>query len=433
MPLSEQELARLAGRSLPVSGRARWNIALSIPSLAKMRAGSMRLTATSNLQGMAVQLPMSLAKPPGSKRDIKVSWVPGATRGIDILYGGMALKSDPSGKLLTGTLNADDLKGSLRYPLTGGPLVMDLDRLAVEFELDEQGGVQSKSRLKPFDIPPLQITAKQFLINGGNFGKMSLRTAHTKQGHELVEFKTRGKLAVFAATGTWRKNGTSDLNGILSSQQLGATLKKLDITDQLVKAKGNIEATLDWQGGLLDFSMNRARGTVLINTSEGRFTSANPGFGRLLGLVNVAALKRRLKLDFSDLTREGFAFDEISGRIQLAAGEATLKQVTIKAPSADITVNGSVDLHTRALDQNITVLPDIHGALPLAATAAGGPAAGAAALVIGKIAGKKIDRIGRLRYRVTGTWDNPVIKRIGGRTAVEQDAGDIDDPLADFQ
>lgn len=433
MPLSASELTKLAGRALPVTGKSRWNIVLSIPSLKRLGAGNMRMTATSNLQGMGVQLPLSFTKDAKSKRAIKVAWQPGGTRGLEIAYGGLTLKSDARGKLLTGTLDADDLKGSLRYPLTGGPLVMDLERLAVNLELDANSATNAKSRLEPYDIPPLQITAKQFLINGGNFGRMTLKTAHTKKGHELVELKTRGKLAVFAATGTWNKSGRSQLNGILSSQQLGATLKKLDVTDQLIKAKGSIEATLEWKGGLLDFSMDKAVGTVVIHTSDGRFASANPGFGRLLGLVNVAALKRRLKLDFSDFAREGFAFDTINGRIKLADGKATLKPVTIKAPSADITVIGTIDLTTQGLDQQITVLPDIHGALPLAATAAGGPAAGAAALVIGKLAGKKIDRIGRIKYKVTGTWDKPDIARIGGRTAAEQESIDVDDPLADFQ
>ncbi|MDX1345375.1 MAG: AsmA-like C-terminal region-containing protein, partial [Sedimenticolaceae bacterium] len=77
--------------------------------------------------------------------------------------------------------------------------------------------------------------------------------------------------------------------------------------------------------------------------------------------------------------------------------------------------------------------PDLHGALPLAATAAGGPAAGAAALVIGTIAGKQLDRIAEVRYSVTGTWEDPVIARIRQPGAADDADDDRYDPLSDFQ
>ena len=63
-----------------------------------------------------------------------------------------------------------------------------------------------------------------------------------------------------------------------------------------------------------------------------------------------------------------------------------------------------------------------------AATAAGGPGAGVAALLIGKIAGKKIDKIAETRYRVTGTLDAPNIERIGREASEEEQDDDFRDP-----
>ena len=122
----------------------------------------------------------------------------------------------------------------------------------------------------------------------------------------------------------------------------------------------------------------------------------------------------------------------MNGTLELAEGVASTDDLTIKAPSADIFITGEIDLGTRKVNQQISVVPDIHGALPLAATAAGGPVAGAAALVIGKIAGKQIDRIVEMRYSVTGTWEDPVIERIR-QPGVDEENGDPDDPLSDFQ
>jgi uncharacterized protein YhdP len=200
----------------------------------------------------------------------------------------------------------------------------------------------------------------------------------------------------------------------------------------LTEANGNIEVSLAWDGGLLDFSLQEANGVIHVSTDEGRIASADPGFGRILGLVNISALKRRIKLDFSDFSNEGFVFDDMSGTLKLAHGVASTENLTIKAPSADIFISGEIDLGTRKVNQMIRVVPDLHGALPLAATAAGGPVAGAAALVIGKIAGKQLDRVAEMRYSVTGTWEEPVIERIR-QPAVTDDDDDRNDPLSDFQ
>ncbi|MBG7602620.1 MAG: hypothetical protein IZT60_08755, partial [Gammaproteobacteria bacterium] len=56
--------------------------------------------------------------------------------------------------------------------------------------------------------------------------------------------------------------------------------------------------------------------------------------------------------------------------------------------------------------------PDIHGLLPLAGVAAGGPAVGAALLAAGIVAGKQLDQIAEVNYQVKGSWDNPDVVRV---------------------
>ena len=420
----------VAARELPLSGEALWQLDLAIPTLGSMSRENMTLTATSDLEGMALRLPFSLAKTADSRRPVKVVWRPGEPQYVEIDYGGLRLRSE-GGRYLAGRIDIPEMRGRIRYPLSDGePLQLDLEQLAVDFELGDEAG--AASALRPFDIPPLSVDTRQFLINGGDFGRMRMRSRHTPAGHEITELATKGELATFAATGIWKSRGGSSIDGILKSGQLGESLRKLAITNQLTEAEGNIEVSLEWDKGLLDFSLQEASGVIHVSTEEGRIASANPGIGRILGLVNISALKRRIKLDFSDFAEEGFVFDEMNGTLELAEGVASTDDLTIKAPSADIFITGEIDLGTRKVNQQISVVPDIHGALPLAATAAGGPVAGAAALVIGKIAGKQIDRIVEMRYSVTGTWEDPVIERIR-QPGVDEENGDPDDPLSDFQ
>lgn len=432
--MSREMLMDLVGvRELPLSGEALWHLDLAIPTLGKMSRENMTLTARSDLDGMALRLPFSLAKPASSKRPVRIVWQPGEPQYVNIAYDGLKLRSSGDGRYLAGSIDIPEMKGSVRYPLVNDEaLELDLERLAVEFELgDEEDSMRSS--LRPFDIPPLSIRARQFFINKGDFGRMRMASRHTAKGHEITELSTKGALASFVASGIWKSRGGSSLDGILKSDQLGESLRKLAVTNQLTEAKGNIEVSLSWDAGLLDFSLPAATGVIHVSTDEGRIASADPGIGRILGLVNISSLKRRLQLDFSDFSQEGFVFDDMGGTLKLADGVASTENLTIKAPAADIFITGEIDLGTRAVNQEIRVVPDLHGALPLAATAAGGPAAGAAALVIGKIAGKQIDRIAEIRYSVTGTWEDPVIERVSQSNVTDDANDDIVDPLTDFQ
>ena len=219
-----------------------------------------------------------------------------------------------------------------------------------------------------------------------------------------------------SGSGNWTKSGRQEQTGIeatITADDLGKALKGLGITEQIEQSPGTFTLNLNWPGTPDDFAFERLEGEIRVKSGKGRLSDAQPGFGRFIGLVNLRALQRRLSLDFSDFTKEGFGFDKISGKAILDSGIATTKNLKISAPAGDIIITGQTNLKTRELDQDITIKPKLHGALPLAGTLAGGPVVGAALLLAGAIAGDKIDRIAETQYTVTGSWDDPLIERIG--------------------
>jgi uncharacterized protein YhdP len=62
-----------------------------------------------------------------------------------------------------------------------------------------------------------------------------------------------------------------------------------------------------------------------VRVTSGQFAQLEPGVGRLLGVLSLQALPRRITLDFRDVFSEGFAFDRISGSIQMMAACCALK------------------------------------------------------------------------------------------------------------
>ena len=203
-----------------------------------------------------------------------------------------------------------------------------------------------------------------------------------------------------------------DLEGkveIPSLEKMAAAFGK----DNLVRqGKAQISGDISWPGALNDFSQETIDGKLTFKVDKGAWVEAEPGAaGRLLGLLNMNALVRRLSLDFSDVSKDGFQFDLIEGDFRLNKGQASTDNLLIYAPSAKILVTGSTDLVTGKIDQVVTVIPEISATLPLAGAAVAGPA-GAAVVWLGqKILGDQINQVTAFDYTRKGDWNNPEIKK----------------------
>jgi uncharacterized protein YhdP len=170
-----------------------------------------------------------------------------------------------------------------------------------------------------------------------------------------------------------------------------------------------MDANLRWSGNPHQFSSTDLHGTLDMRLGEGRFLDVSPGMGRVFGLLNVGALQRRLTLDFSDLFKRGFSFDQIDGSFKIDEGDAYTNDLRIEGPSADIEILGRTGLVDRNFDQVVTITPKITGSIPVIGALAGGPVVGAALYLAQKVVGKKVDEANNRVYTITGPWDNPDI------------------------
>jgi uncharacterized protein YhdP len=132
----------------------------------------------------------------------------------------------------------------------------------------------------------------------------------------------------------------------------------------------------------------------------------------MLGLLSVAALPRRLSLDFSDLTDAGLAFDTVRGDFELKQGNAYTSNLLLSGPAAEIGIAGRTGLGTRDYDQTAVVTSDIGATLPVAGVLAGGPVVGAAMLLFSQVFKEPLKGITRGYYRITGNWDEPQVERV---------------------
>lgn len=321
-----------------------------------------------------------------------------------------------------GTAESSRFSGRFEVPAgkTDTPMQVNLDRLA--FTLNDDGEHQAAPETtsdagKPGDWPALDLTVAALIINGENFGKLALKARHQNDALQIEPLTLTGPLLNFSGIAQWRGQGIradSDLMGKIRAPKLGQTLAALGYSPQFKEAPAEADLKLGWPGNLGAASIATLRGQIALNIGQGQLLEVNPGVARAFGLLNFAALQRRLRLDFTDLFGKGLAFDAIKGHFRLIDGNAYTSDLAIVGPSGDILITGRTGLATQDLYQEVTVTPRLDATLPVAGALAGGPLAGIAVLVAQTVMKDKVDKFYQVRYAVTGSWDDPKVEQLSG-------------------
>jgi uncharacterized protein (TIGR02099 family) len=313
-------------------------------------------------------------------------------------------------------LEADgpNVAGSISLPGPQDPLApWDLQFERLHFN-DGPGERNAPSgQIDPKAIPPIEFHAAELTWDDRQFGDVRATLQKLDDGIALKQLTATSATWSANVTGEWRgaAGGTSRIAGTISSTDVGNTLKELGFAAVLEAKSGNVEFDMTWPGPPSGDALAAATGHMQVALDKGQIVGLRPGAGRVLGLASVAELPRRLALDFSDLTDKGFAFDTAHGDFDLRDGSAYTDNVLVKGPAAEIGVIGRIGLKNHDYDQTAVVTGNVSNTLPLAAFAAG-PVVGGVVLLFTQVFKQPLKGLVRGYYRITGSWDNPVVDRI---------------------
>jgi uncharacterized protein (TIGR02099 family) len=267
----------------------------------------------------------------------------------------------------------------------------------------------------PRIIPAINFHAADLIMGERQFGEVRATLLKLDDGVSLQQLSVSGASFSISAQGEWRGKdaGLGHIVGTLSSTDVESTLKQLGYADVIQAKSGRMEFNLSWAGAPTADALGDATGHVQLALDKGQIVGVKPGgAGRVLGIASIAALPRRLALDFSDLTDKGLAFDTVRGDFDLRDGNAYTDNVLVKGPAAEIGLIGRVGLKNRDYDQTVVVTGNLGSSpLPLAGFV-GGPVVGAAVLLFTQVFKQPLKGLARGYYRITGNWDNPVVERI---------------------
>jgi uncharacterized protein (TIGR02099 family) len=318
-------------------------------------------------------------------------------------------------------LEGDEVSGSVFVPYDfspSGTLVLDMERLVLPGDGDTTAPADDPkpAALDPRLLPAISVRAREFGLGARRFGSVEADFVHN--GDALVadpivatddSFRVEGQ-ARWSADPRDPLGSHSRLAVTLTSSDVETTMRRLGYQPGIEGEQMRIELDMGWSGGPNGRFLESLDGQVEVTLANGQLNEVEPGAGRMFGLLSIAALPRRLSLDFSDVFQKGFGFDEISGTFRLQNGSAYTCDLSLVGPAADIGVTGQADLVAGNYSQAAVVNANLGNTLPVVGAIAAGPQVAAALFLFSQIFKKPLKEFGQIYYSMNGPWDSPVVE-----------------------
>ncbi|SEL63848.1 TIGR02099 family protein [Atopomonas hussainii] len=278
--------------------------------------------------------------------------------------------------------------------------------------------VDPLASLNPADLPELDFALQQLSLGGKPVGEVSFALRKIASGVKAQQVKldlrgllVEGELDWLGAAG----RSQSQFRGKLSAGDLGQVLKNWDYAESVKSKTFRLSSNLTWSGSPAFLALKRASGDLKIDARTGSFVNVEGGTQalRVFSLLNFSSITRRLRLDFSDLFGQGFAYDRLRGDIAVNQGVLSIareKPLKVDGTSAALELYGSVDLPNEQIDSQLKVTLPVGNNAALAALMVGAPQIGAVVYLADKILGDRISRIASVDYQIKGPWAEPEVK-----------------------
>ena len=285
----------------------------------------------------------------------------------------------------------------------------------------------NKMTLKPTDVPPLNLSSNIFTYGDINLEGVQLLLQPQVNGVTITRAVAAGPSYNSQASGAWisnSKGNSTNLQGKLQSNNLQATLTSWGFSGGITGKNALATFNLNWNGAPYRFNLASLQGLINLNLKQGIINDVGTTsktkmeLGKLFNMISLRTIAQILKLDFNDLTANGFPYDTFNGDFYISKGVAATKNVLIDGSLAQIALSGSLDLNNQTYNLFLQVTPHMTSSLslPLIATIAGGPVAGVVALAANRILGSEVQKIATSNYRVYGPWKNPTITQVSSVT-----------------
>ena len=384
---------------------------------------------SSSMEGVAVDLPPPLGKTVSEAVPLTVDVAFKADKNMELrlAYKDLGIKATMLTKdEWSVKVQEKDIAADLRYQTVTNTLSGNIEHLYLPNTLLLNNRIKSVTTVfKPDDIPNLNLTIDAVKLDQVDLGNVSLKSTSSKEQWTLEYCNIKSPDYQMTIQGDWKQQGKKSSTHLESELQLfdlGKALARWNIYPAVEAHRGNVTFKGGWTGAIHDFSLDKLAGDVQITLKSGRITNLDKetegklGLGKLLSVLSLQTIPRRLSLDFSDLSKTGYSFDEFKGSFSVKNGVMNTQDSYIDGPVAYASMKGDLDLAKHLYDVDLRVSPYIMASLPIVVTIAGGPIAGPiagiATWVASKLINKGMQQISAYTYKISGPWQDPVVQQV---------------------
>jgi uncharacterized protein (TIGR02099 family) len=314
-----------------------------------------------------------------------------------------------------GRLKGREAEGEFRWLEEGeGALSARMKRLelaAGEVPPGSEPGAQGARPTR--SLPALDVHVDDFRLRDKRFGQLDLQARNHSGAWLLEKVALASPDGRLDASGRWTTGAAArtELDFVIDTADVGSLLTRLGYVDAVRRGKARLEGKVMWAGAPIDIDYPSLAGSMQLDASGGQFNKLEPGVGRLLGVLSLQSLPRRITLDFRDVFSEGFAFDRISGSIDVDHGVLRTDDFEIRGPAARVALSGAANVSQETQDLVVRVQPTLSESVAVGATLLN-PVAGVVTYLAQKALADPIEKFFAYKYRVTGTWSDPQVEKL---------------------
>lgn len=383
-----------------------------------------------SLDGVVVDLPSPLGKSANSTASLiaNIDFNAKKTPQIRLDYDNHAVKVNVKAAQLDNKtwslqINQKEFAADVQYQSDNHTLNGKITRLHLDNLFDSKHP-NSKSTLVPQDIPNLHLDVQNFTYGDVDIGDVHIDSKSTEEKLQVESLQVKSPFYELELKGDWIKEeetNHTDIQAALKIIDLEKGLAHWHAKPVVESHKGVVYFSGGWPGGFTDFSLAKVMGKIQVNIKDGRITDLSSeteeklGLGKLLSILSLQTIPRRLSLDFSDLAKKGYSFDQFKGDLELKQGIMSTQNSEMDGPVAFVSMKGHLDVLKQLCSLEIYVSPHVMASLPVVATIAGGPVgpiAGVATWLAIKIINKSMLKVTGYTYTVSGPWSNPVVQQL---------------------
>ncbi|KXF80039.1 YhdP family protein [Enterovibrio coralii] len=278
------------------------------------------------------------------------------------------------------------------------------------------------------NIPSTDLVINELWVQGYRLGRVEAQVLKSGNTLTLSKMSIGSGETRLTANGRWAitdKNVNEsrikfDIKGNNSSDLMGRFAVSGGIQDASFMTKANLK----FNGTPWSINLATLNGNAETKLENG-YVSGVGGAGRLLGLFSLDSILRKMQLDFTGVFEDGLAFDEISGSAAITNGVVVTDNIQMNALAGDMFIKGIANLVENQVNADVRFVPDLTSGIPVFTAFAVTPQTALYVLAVTTVISPVVDAFTQVRYQVTGSIDDPVVRelsRITGEVTLPEQA-----------